>query len=74
MNAPLTTDLVSRLRLAESEHCRLHSLESSLLGEAADEIGRLHTIIRSVTRVISQNEPYKWKVERIVAALDGVTS
>lgn len=34
-------ELLDRLRLAEAEHCRQRSLESSLLGEAADEIERL---------------------------------
>lgn len=37
------------------------------------EIERLRTIVRSVNRIISQNENYRWKVERIVAAL-GETS
>lgn len=37
----LSEDLVSRLRLAEAEHCRQRSLGSSLLGEAASEIERL---------------------------------
>jgi hypothetical protein len=41
----------------------------NLMGKAADEIERLRTIVRSVNRIVSQNEPYKWKVERIVAAL-----
>jgi uncharacterized coiled-coil DUF342 family protein len=35
-----------------------------------DEADKLRTIVRSITRIISQNEPYKWKVERIVAALE----
>lgn len=37
----MTADLVSRLRLAEAEHCRQRSLGSSLLGEAADCIEQL---------------------------------
>jgi hypothetical protein len=37
------------------------------------EVERLRTIVRSVNRIISQNENYRWKVERIVAAL-GETS
>lgn len=41
--------------------------------ELEQEIARLRTIVRSVNRIITQNEPYKWKVERIVAAL-GETS
>jgi hypothetical protein len=39
--------------------------------EAADELERLRTIVRSINRVVSQNEPYRWKVERIVATLGG---
>jgi hypothetical protein len=44
-NDQRTEDLVSRLRLAEAEHCRQRSLSSSLLGEAANEIERLKEII-----------------------------
>jgi hypothetical protein len=64
-NSP--TDLVTELRRGK--------LRPGLRLEAADEIERLRTIVRSVNRVVSQNEPHRWKVERIVAALDGkVTS
>lgn len=41
--------------------------------DVESELARLRTIVRSVNRIISQNEPYRWKVERIVAAL-GETS
>ena len=63
-------NLVPQLR-ERSEYLTRYSNspDDGLMSAAADEIERLRTIVRSVTRIISQNENYRWKVERIVAAL-----
>lgn len=46
----VSSNLVGRLRLAEAEHCRLRSLQSSLLGEAAEWIDRASALLPLVWR------------------------
>lgn len=50
------TNLLSRLRLAEAEHCRQRSLQSSLLGEAADEIERLREALLQIAASVKAPE------------------
>ena len=79
-NSCTETDLAKAMARLKSpnaslggDYMRAHVLTGAEAATLVLNIERLQTIVRSVNRVISQNEPYRWKVERIVAAL-GETS